>query len=134
MKKPPHFQSKIAVARQLFCSPVVIEFAMKEAEFDLIGKAYQVAAHKAWDAAEAFSIETGRRYDRDLELYNQALDQAARDRKLPQQIYQLIKDGLTRCSDIAKAIGISNSFVSRIVTQLIKDKQVIKKGRDYKIA
>jgi putative DNA primase/helicase len=44
---------------------------------------------------------------------------------------QWIRDGLTRCEDIAKEMGISKGRASQIAAQLIKLGQLRKKGREY---
>ena len=127
MIKPPHFQLKAAIARQLFCSPVFIERAFDKAEADLTGDCYRVAVHRAWDAADAFISEMEEREKRDLELYSQGRG----FQKLSQQVYQMIKDGLTGCSDIAKAIGVSKGQVSKIASLLIKGGKIAKHGKEY---
>jgi hypothetical protein len=44
---------------------------------------------------------------------------------------QWVKDGLTRCEDIAREMGISKGWASKIATKLEKDGKLRKKGRDY---
>jgi AAA domain len=46
---------------------------------------------------------------------------------------QWVRDGLTRCEDIAKEMGISKGRASQIATQLIKAGLLRKKGREYEL-
>jgi RecA-family ATPase len=48
-----------------------------------------------------------------------------------QQVLLQISQGVERCKDIAESLYISESKVSRIVRQLIKEGKVKKKGRGY---
>jgi putative DNA primase/helicase len=46
---------------------------------------------------------------------------------------QWVRDGLTRCEDIAKEMGISKGWASKIAAQLLKAGLLRKKGRDYEL-
>jgi putative DNA primase/helicase len=48
-------------------------------------------------------------------------------------LLQWISDGLTRCEDIAKEMGISKGRASQLANQLIKAGKIRKKGRDYEV-
>jgi RecA-family ATPase len=48
-------------------------------------------------------------------------------------VLQWVRDGLTRCEDIAKEMGISKGWVSKLAIQLIKAGKLRKKGRDYEV-
>ena len=50
-------------------------------------------------------------------------------------ILQWVSNGLTRCEDIAKEIGVSKGTVSKLATKLIKDGKLKRgpRGQGYEI-
>lgn len=48
-------------------------------------------------------------------------------------LLQWIRDGLTRCEDVAKEMGISKGRASQLANQLIKAGKIRKRGRDYEV-
>jgi predicted Rossmann fold nucleotide-binding protein DprA/Smf involved in DNA uptake len=50
------------------------------------------------------------------------------------RIYDLIRDGMDSCSDIAEYLGVTKGSVSQFATQLIADGLIKKQGNLYVIA
>jgi DNA-binding CsgD family transcriptional regulator len=48
-------------------------------------------------------------------------------------VLQWVRDGLTTCGKIAQELGVSEGTISKLATQLIKQGQLKKNGRDYAI-
>jgi putative DNA primase/helicase len=46
---------------------------------------------------------------------------------------QWVRDGLTRCEDIAKEMGVTKGWASKIACKLFKAGKLRKKGRDYEV-
>jgi hypothetical protein len=48
-------------------------------------------------------------------------------------VLQWVRDGLTRCEDIAREMGLTKGRVSQLATQLVKAGKLTRKGKDYDV-